>query len=280
MKACGIKDRTRNLAAALVFGLNMNPQTKLPDSVPPSAARGRRTALRLAVAAAGIFLPAITILFVITASPSQKVVWLTSANLTRSGQTGLFTGLKQKVARLMPQFVWRFWWSQPQINIDSNLLTIPAEAAKRTGLGASAATNAGGMRAWILSPAQLKTFRQQLKTLSGVESLGSPRVTILDGRQVRVSVGSPVQVAGKVTPVGLTVDLTPKVVSGAIRLIVESHLDRCGLVGAGQRYDRQNQPRRRLPGVPAQCRRPGGERREYECRRRKKLLADCFPHGG
>ena len=204
-----------------MFGLNMDSQTRLPDSVPPPATHGRRTALRLVVAAVGVLLLAIVLFFALTISSGQKVVWLTSTDLNQSGRAGLFTGLKQKVARLVPQFVWRFWWNRPQINIDSSLLIIPAAAAEPTGLSAPAATNASGMRAWILSPAELNAFRQQLKTLSDVENLGvPPHVTIFDDRPTRWRVNKPVQVAGKVTPVGLAVDLMPKVVSGAIRLIV------------------------------------------------------------
>ena len=112
----------------------------------------------------------------------------------------------------------RYWGTQPQILVDSRLLTLSAAAAAQTGLGAPVATNSDGVHAWILSPAELRPFLQRLKTTPDASLLSRPRLQTASGTKGQVFIGGTVSVAGTNTPVGVTLDLIPKIISGSIRL--------------------------------------------------------------
>jgi hypothetical protein len=174
------------------------------------------------LAICGVLLLAAILFVALTAAFEKKVVWLTPTELARSTRAGPFTQLKQKLASLTPSFVWRFWRRQPAIQIDSSLLTLSAAAAAQTGLGVPVATNANGMRAWILSPAELDALQQRLKTIPDATLLSRPSVQTLSGRQAQVQVVDLVTVAGKSTPVGLIVDLFPRAASGSVKLTMSA----------------------------------------------------------
>jgi hypothetical protein len=140
--------------------------------------------------------------------------------MARLNQPGLLTSLKNKVIQLTAPF-WRSYWNaQPQILIDSRLLTLPAAAADQTGLGAPTATNTDGMRAWILSPAELNSFLQRLDTIPDASLLARPRAQTATGTSAGFFSGKTALVAGKSVPIGLTLDCSPKVRSGSIQLLL------------------------------------------------------------
>ncbi len=237
--------------------MESQPQSLEPAS--PSPPPTSRPVLRSVVVGTVALLLAAALLISLTGR-EQRVVWLSPTQLAQSTRGGLFAQLKQKLVRLMPAFVWRFWRTKPQVLINCDLERLSEEAVKQTGLGTPVATNASGMRAWVLSPAELSAFRQRLLTIPGVERLSSPRVLTASGGQARVSVGqaapaakkavassvkvdlkpkpdsnsvipvvavtateavaSPMPVAGSAVQGALTVDLTPKYVSGSIKLVV------------------------------------------------------------
>jgi len=74
------------------------------------------------------------------------------------------------------------------------------------------ATNADNVRVWILSRADLTAFDLRIKTNAGISAVTRPSITTLSGMQSQMFVGG--------SRSGLRIDLTPKVISGSIRLVV------------------------------------------------------------
>ena len=140
--------------------------------------------------------------------------------MARLAPAGPLAQLKDKVISLTAPLWRRYWNTQPQILIDSRLLTLSAAAADQTGLGAPVAASRDGLRAWVLSPAELSDLLQRLKTTPEVSLLSRPRAQTAPGTSARTFFGNTVLVAGNNVPVGLTLDLSPEVRSGSIQVLL------------------------------------------------------------
>jgi hypothetical protein len=215
-----VGETPRNFATEMVFRMNMHSEPGLPERPSTSRTRNRRTGFKLRIIASGAFLFAIIIFFSISTPPEDKVLWLAPGELARIKQGGAVARIKDKLMQWTAP-VWKSYWSrQPQILIDSSLLTFSAAALDQTGLGASVATNTDGTRAWILSPAELSAFRQHLTTIPGASLLSRPRAQTAAGTSAQMFVGSTALMAGKSVPIGVTLDLAPKVRSGSLQLLL------------------------------------------------------------
>jgi hypothetical protein len=152
--------------------------------------------------------------------PDPPFLWLTPEEMARLTQAGPLAKLKDKVITLTEPLWRRYWNTRPQILIDSRLLMLSAAAADQTGLGAPVAASSDGMRAWILSPAELSSLLQRLKTTPEASLLSRPRAQSAAGTSARTFFGNTMIVAGKNVPVGLTLEVSPKVRSGSIQLLL------------------------------------------------------------
>jgi hypothetical protein len=196
--------------------MDTEPSPTQPSTL--SLHRRKRNALRIALLGLGILLAAL-IYFALKPSSDERFVWLTTAELARTSQPDAFARLKFKFMNLTaPLWQW-YWKSRPQITIRSSLLTLPA-AAVPVEPGPPSVTNANGMRAWILPPAEWNAFKQRLKSLPEANVVSSPSFSTSDGGAGRMLVARTVVVGGKPVQVGTTVDLTPKIVGGAVHLAV------------------------------------------------------------
>ena len=198
----------------------MESETGLSEPVSPIPKPNRHRRRRFALAVLGALLLGIALLSALRSSPVPTFAWLTQAEMARLTQTGPLTLLKDKVTRLTAPLWRRYWNTQPQILIDSRLLTLSGAAADQIGLGAPVATDSEGMRAWILSPAELSDLLQRLKTAPEVSLIGGPRAQTAAGTSARTFFGNTVLVAGTNVPVGLSLDLSPRVRSGSIQLLL------------------------------------------------------------
>ncbi len=197
----------------------MEPKPVLPESATHSNKRRRFSKLQIAGFVSAILLLVVILVLVFTSLSASKVVWLTPAELARSTQPGPFTTFKQKVRNLAGPLWHRLRRTPRQITISSSLLTISSTTVKQISLGSPATTNANGMRAWILTPTESTELQQQLKTNSGAILLGNPSIMTLNGGQARLVVGNTAAMVG--TPrTATTVDLIPKVVSGAVKVTI------------------------------------------------------------
>lgn len=196
--------------------MDSQPTLTVPGIASPK--RRKRRALRFLFVVFAILL-IIVLFFTFTTSHNEKFVWLIPGELALASQPGPLTRFRSKVVRLTAP-LWRWHRkNRPQITIHSSIVTLPA-MAEPAGLGAPLATNATGMRAWILSPPAAKTFMQKLKTAPGMSVLSSPQLSTIDGGQGRVGMLDMVPVANKFIPVGITIDLLPKVMRNSVNLAV------------------------------------------------------------
>ncbi|MDB6108878.1 MAG: hypothetical protein JWR69_628 [Pedosphaera sp.] len=196
----------------------MNPQ---PEPSPPTPAPRRRPRLlwRLLLVGLGLLSLLAIILLVAASTPLQnRVTWLTPAELTRLNQPGLLTRLKYTLMNLTGP-LWRYVQRNgPSIKIDSSLFKLSLTAVQQTSLGFPLATNAQGLRAWVLPPAELNDFKQRLRGLPGVRHLNSAGIQTGDGTQASLSNGGSVLMAGTAVQAGLTIDVAPQRVRQSLRL--------------------------------------------------------------
>ena len=198
----------------------MESAAGLSEPVSPIPTPNRHGRRRFALAVLGLLLLIITLFLMVPSRPGPPFAWLTQAEMARLAHSGPFTRLKEKLMNLTAPLWRRYWNTQPRILIDSRLMTLSAAAADQTGLGAPVATNTDGMRAWILSPAEFSSFLQRLNTTPDASLLSRPRAQTAAGASARTFFGNTVLVAGKNVPIGLTLDLSPKVRSGSIQLLL------------------------------------------------------------
>ena len=198
--------------------MHSNPQ--LPEQVCAPFNRHRRTTFKVGIIALSALLLALIIFFCTSTPPDDKLVWLTVGELARTKQGTPFRRMKDKLMGWTAAHWKSFWSSRPQILIDSRLLTLSKAAADQTDLGAPVATNSDGARAWILSPAELSGLLQRLKTMPDASLLRRPRAQTAASTSANVFFGETRLVSGTNFPIGLTLDVTPKVRSGAIQVLI------------------------------------------------------------
>lgn len=198
--------------------MDSNPESPAQVSAPFN--RHRRTTFKLGFIALSVLLLALIFFFGTPTPPDDKVVWLTVGELARTKQGTPFRRMKDKLMDRIAAHWKSFWSSRPQILIDSRLLTLSKAAADQTGLGSPIATNSDGARAWILSAAELSRFLERLKTIPDTSLVGKPRAQTAAGASANVFFGETKLVSGNNVPIGLTLDVIPKVRSGSIQVLI------------------------------------------------------------
>jgi hypothetical protein len=198
--------------------MHSNPQ--LPEQVCAPFNRHRRTTFKVGIIALSVLLLALIFFFSSSTPSDDKLVWLTAGELARTKQGSPFRRMKDKLMGWTAAHWKSFWSSRPQILIDSRLLTLSKAAADQTDLGAPVATNSDGARAWILSPAELSGLLQRLKTMPDASLLSRPRAQTAASTSANVFFGETRLVSGTNFPIGLTLDVTPKVRSGSIQVLI------------------------------------------------------------
>jgi hypothetical protein len=196
----------------------MDSVAGLSEPASPIPKPNRYCRRRFALAMLGVLLLVITLLLTLASRPGPPFAWLTQAEMARLTYPGPLTRLKEKVIILTLPIWMRYWNTQPQILVDSSLLTLSTAAVEQTGLGTPVATNGNGMRAWVLPPTELKALRQRLNVLPGASSGSHLRIHAVSGMGVEAYTGRTTPMAGTNTPVGVTVHLIPKFVSSSVEL--------------------------------------------------------------
>src|SRR3989442_6817438 len=201
-----------------MFWMNMEASARSTEPVSPIPRSNRHVRRRLSFVVLGVLLLVVILFSTLPSRPGPPFVWLTQEEMARLTHAGPLAQLKAKVISLTAPLWRRYWNTQPQILIDSRLLTFSAATKEQSSLGVPVATNTSGMHAWVLSPVELSDFLQRLKTTPDASLLSRPRIQTASGTKGQVFIGGTVSVAGTNTPVGVTLDLIPKIISGSIRL--------------------------------------------------------------
>lgn len=159
--------------------------------------------------------------------PNQKVVWLPSSQLNRPAKSALFARFKFRLAILVWPVMHNYWHGRPNINIDTDVLTFSAAAADQTGLGAPDATNADGLRIWLVSQTELAAFKKNVAALPGAKTVSRSILHTGDGGRANVQEGGPAIIGRQSSPSTnssnlnhFSVTLTPKIASTSIRLTI------------------------------------------------------------
>jgi hypothetical protein len=192
------------------------------DSSPAPRARRLKGFLRLLFLAILLLVAvAIVIISVSRTNSLQRMTWLTPAEMAQAKSGG-------RIAVIKARFEWligplrRFIHRGPKalLNVRTLIYTVSPSAAGKINPGTPASTNDNGMRAWILSPDSLSSFRQSLKAAPGVDMQSAPEVSTADGLRSVVTVGNFSIINGVSVPIGVNVDIIPRVSRGNLKILV------------------------------------------------------------
>jgi hypothetical protein len=200
----------------------------VPDdaAIPESQKNSRSIGRRLFLLACGLAVIGITVFLVGRREPVQEpLVWLTPNQFSIATRPGPLHRFKVLLVSMAGPFRRFYRPNHANILIASHLVSLSADWEGSESLGAPTATNTDGTRAWILTENELGAFRNLLQTAPGYNLMVSPRVVTADGTTAGVSVTDTISIPSpdgsiRRVPVGLTMDLSPKLVSHAIRLVV------------------------------------------------------------
>jgi len=196
-----------------------SPPPKSETLAAPAALRRRRALLRFLAVSISL-LVILVILFLAFAPSDSQFAWLTPAQMAQATHAGPLTQLKYKLIRLAGPLM-RFYHShRPNILISSNILRISSPAPP-ADLGPPFITNSGGMSAWILSPAELLSFRQALKTNTTMTMLSSPSIQTASGGSAQAMIGQSISFSpGGITNIGVTLDTAPTASGDLVKMLL------------------------------------------------------------
>src|SRR5258708_2696296 len=197
----------------------MTPEAGIPRSAEVASKPARRELLAIAavlcLGALGIL-----VLFRLNTKEDRRLKWITQTEWTRATQAGPLMRLKWKAVRVLGPRGRIFTTNKNQIRIEVKLIPLPPERASQAGLGPAVATNIDGSIAWVMPHEELSPFQHTLMSNRPFQLMGAPRIITFDGGQASLYQGSSVRVGGTSIPCGLTVDVLPETVGGAIRLLL------------------------------------------------------------
>src|ERR1051325_2619782 len=149
----------------------------------PSEIGPHRKRRRLVWALAGIAFIAAVLAVVIGRPPetTEKLVWMTPAQLTRTLKPGKLTLLKYRVMRWPGPWRW-FTSHKRQILIETHLVELPEGTGVQAPQGGFCQTNREGKVAWIVEAEDLEKVSEAFSA-SGANVRSVGRVTTCDGMQ-------------------------------------------------------------------------------------------------
>jgi hypothetical protein len=154
--------------------------------------------------------------------PPADFVWIQPDKLAQELQPGAWTRLKFRILRLPGPF-WKWYMNnREQLLLNARLARLTTEAGKQAAPVSQCQTNREGVRAWILSADEFKSFQQRLKGLPGVDTGDAVSLTTFDGGQAQVSNGSPRTVGTNSLFIGLTLGVLPKIAGSKFDLLVSA----------------------------------------------------------
>jgi hypothetical protein len=195
------------------------------DSRPPtSETPPRRRPLFRLLAVSLSLLVILVVLFLAFAFSNSQFTWLTPAQMTQASRPGLLTQLKYKLIRLAGPLMRYYHTHRPNILIAANVFTA-SPVAGQTDPDIPGLTNADGTRAWILPPQELSSFRQRLKTNTGISLISGMNIQTRDGMSAGAALGRTMTVnvsTGAWTNIGTSIDVLPKKSAGIVSMLINA----------------------------------------------------------
>jgi hypothetical protein len=171
-------------------------------------------------AIAALFIFSLFFFIRVNQNTGKSLVWLTPTEMTKAQQPGPLTRLKYQVLRLTGPLGRWLPRNPTSVLIDSQFIAASANAAPISELQVPPMTNAKGQRAWVISADSLKHLREGLKDRPGILVLSRPRIQTADGGEAGILIGGSVLVGSNSIPVGLSVNVQPKVTGDAFQLLL------------------------------------------------------------
>jgi hypothetical protein len=202
-----------------------------PTSPPPGAASRGRRRLLLGIAALGFLLLLIAAWLLFSSTPNQSITLISPAEAARAMSPRPFAQLRYKIRQFIYP-VWRHFQRRLQsVTINGTVLGLPPLTAEQTGLGPPAATNASGLRAWVVPVGELDTIKARLKAIPGCDADEPRSVYAANGfpaamsfrSKVRVRKGTPgpdMHIA--ITSSVLDLEVTPTIRPGSLSLLISA----------------------------------------------------------
>ncbi len=153
---------------------------------------------------AALLLLAVAVPFLFTKHAEPQLVWLTPAQVSQATHAGPLIRLRYALIRIAGPLLRFYRPRKPQVQIFSDILRLDQTPPANLGLGFPAGTNDDGTCAWVLSASDLSAFRARLKTAPGIFIVS---MASADGKVSQATAG-------------VILSVLPKVMPGAIRLIV------------------------------------------------------------
>ncbi len=131
----------------------MDAPPSSPESASPAPPRRRLIAFRFALAVLLLTLSLFALLIIQFTKPAEKVIWLNPKTAFRPALPASLKRLKDKLVSLpvIAPFWQRHHPKQPLILVSAQVFNCSDPAPSLRAMGAPIATNANGMRAWIVS---------------------------------------------------------------------------------------------------------------------------------
>jgi hypothetical protein len=192
--------------------MSTEPQSAPP--VGPASPRPRRPKLLLAIAALGFLLLVIAAWLSFSSPPNQSIALISPAEAARATAPRPFAQLRYKIRQFIYP-VWRHFQRRvPMVMINVTILKLSPQTEERTGLGTPAATNADGLRAWIVKPEDLTSISARLQAMPSCELLSSPSSYVSSGNHAFFGL--------TLRRTGINLFVLPRVMPGSLSLIINA----------------------------------------------------------
>jgi hypothetical protein len=162
-------------------------------------------------------LASVVALLIFSAAPKSEVILSQSGLRTPAIARGKLTRIKDKVVGLAAP-LWRPFKRAPrQITIHSTIMRLAPNSPAVIALGNPIATNATGLRAWVLDREQLATFVAPVPAIMS----SCPSITTAEGGRAGFTTQSGPTVLGDKDSLDVLLSFLPKRVSGGVRLSID-----------------------------------------------------------
>ena len=150
----------------------------------------------------------------------RSLKWLTPAEIVRANRAGPITQLEWKLLRVIGPLGNIFRSQTINIGLDVTYISLASEWARQFTPAGFAATNIDRVSAWILTKDEVADCIRRLQTSQSPASVSECRIITGDGGQARLYQGGARVIGGTNIPIGLTIDVLPKIETGSLKLVL------------------------------------------------------------
>ena len=198
---------------------------KTSPKEPPAAAKSKFSGLRVVYVLLCFLLLGLLALLFIPVHTSREIDWLSPAQVVEATKPGPLAKLKQMVKNRLAPLLGRFFGKRPNIEVSPSVYRIAQGTTLPAIRGASVSTNSERLSAWVLTPAELVSLRQEVKGNPGATLLFAPRIVTGNGQQARAGMGATIPATMRNSTnvgieVGIDISLLPRIAGNSVKLVL------------------------------------------------------------